>query len=255
MADSFTLWPLRFSPRPAAMIDFFTSLGLRQTLGDADQTYATFDGATGSLGVHGAANTETGTVPLRTTLNFATADLDAAASELRAAGSEVRVWDETHGKQGAVLTSTGSVIGLNHSTQEDLYGGYAVPQQDVASSLDVVVIGNTDDVARDVTFFAAFGYRVASTDATGAVRLRADGDVGILVLQPGQPSSSDSIHGDQFGPPYAVSLGFETSEPLDALAARLTGAGHPAQVLEGDSGSYVSLVDPDGEVLLIHLTR
>ena len=54
MTSRFTIWPLRFSPNPAAMIEFFTVLGLRNAISHAELTYATFDGHSGKLGVHGA---------------------------------------------------------------------------------------------------------------------------------------------------------------------------------------------------------
>lgn len=255
MSRTYTTLPLRFSPNSAAMIDFFTALGLRKTLAHEDQTYATFDGATGSLGVHSAERTDAGEVPLHTALNLATADLEAAATELRCAGIEVRVWDETYGRQGVVLTQAGLAIGLNQDTQDDLYGGYKVPAQEVASSLDVVVICLTDDVERDSAFFAAFGYAVESSDPAGVVRLRAGADSGIVLLRPGQVAPSGSIRDDRFGPPYLVDLGFETSEPLDAFAARLMEAGYAAQTVEGEAGPYVSLVDPDGVKIDVNLTH
>ena len=47
MTLSYAIWPLRFSPDPAAMIDFYSRLGLHKALSHDDGTFATFDGRSG----------------------------------------------------------------------------------------------------------------------------------------------------------------------------------------------------------------
>ena len=54
---------MRFSPDPAAMIDFYSRLGLHKALSHDDGTFATFDGRSGTLGVHDARTTTSGAVP------------------------------------------------------------------------------------------------------------------------------------------------------------------------------------------------
>ena len=125
MTRSYVIWPLRFSPRPAAMIDFYSRLGLHKALSHDNGTYASFDGRGGALGVHDAAATA-GAIEGHTGLNLATADIVAAADELTALGLEVRLSDETYGKQAAIIGRDGRAIGLNESSQDDLYGGYHV---------------------------------------------------------------------------------------------------------------------------------
>ena len=54
MTLAYAIWPIRFSPDPAAMIDFYSRLGLHKALSHDDGTFATFDGRSGTLGVHEA---------------------------------------------------------------------------------------------------------------------------------------------------------------------------------------------------------
>jgi hypothetical protein len=180
MTRPYTIWPLRFSPNPDAMIEFFDVLGLHKAISHADRTYASFDGRSGKLGVHSAARTVSGPVPTHTTLNFTTADVTAAAEELTAAGLPVQVWDETYGKQGVVTTPTGLAIGFNEDTQDDLYGGYQAHEHTVTAQIDVVADCTTDDLAQDAASFASFGFTADSLDDPCQVRLRAEGRSGVL---------------------------------------------------------------------------
>ncbi|HEY5783502.1 MAG TPA: VOC family protein [Microlunatus sp.] len=101
MTRTYTIWPLRFTSDPAAMIDFYARLGLHQALSHEDDTFATFAGRSGTLGVHDARTTTPGAVPGYAALNLVTTDLEAAATELSGLGYRVRVWDETYGKKGS----------------------------------------------------------------------------------------------------------------------------------------------------------
>jgi hypothetical protein len=253
MTRPYTIWPLRFSPKPAAMIEFFGVLGLRKALSHADGTYASFNGRSGRLGVHSAAQTASGAVPTHTALNFTSADITAAAKELAAAGLQVQVWDETYGKQGVVTTPTGLVIGLNEDTQDDLYGGYQVHEPTVAAPTDVVAVCLTDDIARDAAFFASFGFTADSLNDPSGVRLHADEPSGVIRLHRGEVAPAPTIQSadDQFGTPYVVQLGFETSEALDALVARLRDAGYQTATVADQAMAHLSVTDPDGEEVRI----
>jgi hypothetical protein len=263
---SYTIWPLRFSTDPAAMIDFLAALGLNQTVGHASRTFATFAGRSGTLGVHDARTATTASAG-RTSLNLATDDVDAGADRLRAEGLTVAVWDETYGRQGAVRSPSGLVVGLNERTQDDLYGGYELHEQTVAASMDVVAICAVGDLDREADFFGHFGFAalepgqsyrplLAAPDA-GVIALRAAGTESSgsadPVAMPAQESGSGA--GEPLGPPYLVALGAETSEPLDALADRMRAGGHPAETIEDEDGVWVRLTDPDGVILEVRPTR
>jgi hypothetical protein len=263
---SYTIWPLRFSTDPGAMIDFLAALGLNQTVGHESRTYATFAGRSGTLGVHDVRTATTATAG-RTSLNLATDDVDAAADELRAEGLTVSVWDETYGRQGAVRSPAGLVVGLNERTQDDLYGGYELLEQTVAASMDVVAVCAVADLDREAEFFGHFGFAalepgqsyrplLAGPDA-GVIALRAAGTEPSGSAGPAGSASeaSESVSDEPLGAPYLVALGAETSEPLDALADRMRAGGHPAETIEDESGVWVRLTDPDGVVLEVRPTR
>jgi hypothetical protein len=255
MSRPYAIWPLRFSPNPAAMIEFFATLGLDKALSHADGTYASFAGRSGGLGVHSAAQTASGAVTRHTALNLTTADITAATAELAAAGLQVRVWDETYGKQGVVITPEGLVIGLNEDTQDDLYGGYQVHEPTIAAPMDVVAVRRTDDLPREAAFFGSFGFTTDSLEDPRRVRLHAtERSGGVVYLDQGEVRPQPAIRSadDQFGPPYQVQLGFETSEPLDVLAARLGDAGYQAARVREQAGEHVSVTDPDGGKIQIH---
>jgi hypothetical protein len=256
MTHRYTVWPLRFSPSPAAMIEFFAVLGLHNTLSHAERTFATFDGRSGKLGVHSAADTASSAVTGHTSLNFTTADITSAVQELAAMGLKVHSWDETYGKQGVIVTPQGTVIGLNEDTQDDLYGGYQVHGRPAATSLDVVAVCHTDDIAREAAYFAYFGFTANSVSDSRLAHLYADGNSGILALRQGDAASQPTAPpaGDQFGPPYTVQLAFKTNEPLDALAKRLRDSGYKTATSEDQAGAHVSVTDPDGQEIQIGQT-
>ena len=254
MTHRYTIWPLRFSPNPAAMIEFFTVLGLHNTLSHPERTFATFDGRSGKLGIHTAAGTASGAVPGHTSLNFTTADITAAGHELVASGLEVHIWDETYGKQGVIIAPQGAVIGLNEDTEDDLYGGYQVHERTAATPLDVVAICHTDDIAREVAYFASFGFTADSVNDSPLEPLHADGNSGILALrhrhsplrQPSRrPPETSSAR------PYPCS---SHSRPTNRSMRSQNGSGNPgdqAATGEDQAGRHVSVTDPDGEEIQI----
>lgn len=253
MTRPYVIWPLRFSPNPAAMIDFYRRLGLHQDLSHDSGTYATFRGRAGALGVHDAGTTTSGSVPGHTALNLVTSDVVAAARELGSAGRAVRVWDETYGKQGAVIARDGRVIGLNDDAQDDLYGGYHVHDADVAPTLDVVAVCGTEDMAAEAAYFAPFGFVAPSYDNPWWIGLRAGAGSGVLGIHSGSVEAQNPrADDDLLGPPYEVRIGFETHQPLEQEAERLRAAGFELELITGEAAPRIVLTDPDGEEVQIH---
>ncbi len=253
MTSTYGIWPLRFSPRPAAMIGFAAALGLRlEERGDGG-TFASFAGRGGRFGVHDAATAAAGPTTTRTTLNFVTPDLATAADELNAAGLAVQVWDEPFGPQGVVVTPGGLVIGLLGDDRDPTErAGWG--EQSVAASMDVVAICTVADVEREADFFGRFGF-AALEPGQGYLPLTAGPDAGVLGLRSGAGPASVAAGSDRFGPPYLVQLGTETSEPFDAFAGRLAADGYEAETVEDDSGIWIRVVDPDGMPLEVRPTR
>lgn len=253
MTHAYVIWPLRFTADPAAMIDFYSRLGLHQSLSHETGTFATFVGRSGTLGVHDARTTTAGAVTGHAALNLATEHLESAATELRSIGHEVKVWDETYGKQGAVTARDGRTIGLNQQRQDDLYGGYREHPDQGVPLLDVVAVCPTPDVRAEAAWFASFDFVASSYDDHRWIGLRGGARSGVLGIHAGEiehrkPRPAD----DLLGPAYEVRIGFETSEPLARLGERLRAAGlEPTMITDGPDPRVV-LTDPDGDEVQIH---
>ncbi len=253
MTHAYAIWPLRFTPDPAAMIDFYARLGLHQSLSHETGTFATFVGRSGTLGVHDARTTTSGAVPGHAALNLATADVEAAAVELTVLGHEVRVWDETYGKQGVVVARQGRVIGLNEDHQDDLYGGYRAHTTTTVPLLDVVAVCVTPDLLAEAAYFASFGFVAPSYDDPFWIGLRASERSGVIGLHSGEiESRSPRPDDDPFEPVYEVRIGFETSQPLEQLAERLRSAGLDPTMITDVPDPRIVLTDPDGDEVQIH---
>ncbi len=246
---AYVVFPMRFSADPAALMEFWRTLGLRQLDGASGDGYGEFAAASGLLAVHPAKVAESEGGAGQTTLNVAVADVDVEAERLAAAGWPTRVRDEPYGRQGVVTGPGGRLIGLNAISGRD---GEVDGGQRIAASLDVVAVWYSDDFAADAAFFGAFGFEpFGSLDNPWWCDLRAARRRGGVIGLHG--TGGGSVAGG--AGPALVQLGFETSEPLDALAARLVAAGYQgAEVVEDEAGIKVVVVDPDGQRVEVHPT-
>ena len=252
MTRPYVIWPLRFSPDAAAMIDFYRRLGLHLAFSHDNGTFATFNGRSGTLGVHSAHDTTSDEIPSHTALNLATDDVEQAVAELVAMGHDVKIWDETYGKQGVVLSRDGRVIGLNPDSQDDLYGGYRVHEADTEPTLDVVAVCVTPEMRAEAVWFASFGFVASSYDDPWWIGLRAGDRSGVLGIHAGEVETGDPRDDDDlFGPPYLVRIGFETHLSLAAEADRLRAAGIETTMITGEV-PHLEMTDPDGERIEIH---
>lgn len=252
MTRPYVIWPLRFSPNAAAMIDFYRRIGLQLAFSHDNGSFATFNGRSGTLGVHASHDTTSGAIAGHTALNLATDDVEKAVQELSTMGHDVKLWDETYGKQGVVLSRDGRVIGLNEDIQADLYGGYRNHAPDAEPSLDVVAVCVTPAMKAEAAWFASFGFVAPSYDDPWWIGLRASDRSGVLGIHAGEVETGDPREGDDlFGPPYLVRIGFETHLPLTAEADRLRAAGVETTMIT-DGAPHLELTDPDGERIEIH---
>lgn len=251
--------PLRFSAQPARMIALLREIGLRDVVTTEGDTFAELAAPGGGrVLVHAAAGSDTGAVPGETQLCFAVEDTDATASALEARGHQTRVWDETYGRQGALIGPAGESLGLNE-VQKDLYGylrgdaPVAGAEAEPAHGVRVVAIvpSATEERQRDLDFFTSIGFEeVPGGDENWQqVQAAGRGAIGLHAPIPGLERKRE-VH-----PPHGdvaqVHLGLETDEDLEALAARLREAGWEA-VCERDPLPAVTLNDPDGLALQIH---
>lgn len=247
--------PLRFSADAPAMIAFLRTLGMAAEVTTAGEDFATLvAGGGGRVMVHGADGSETGAVPGETQLCLAVERTDEAADALAAHDLEVRVWDETYGRQGVVVGPCGETVSLNEQ-QRDLYGYEGHDGDGADPRLAVCVVRSSEEGPEreaDVRFFAALGFTPVGPGDRWWQALAAPGAgvVGLHAPHPDAPAGQRAT-GTEFGDVALVRLGFETDEDLEQLAARLTAAGHPARVVR-EEVTAVHVTDPDGLHLEIH---
>lgn len=250
---AFAVLPLRFSERSDAMDAFLRLLGMAPVVTAPGGGFAVLvAGGGGRVMVHGVDSAQSGPAAGTTDLCLATEDTDRAAAALRAAGRQVRVWDESYGRKGALLGAAGEEIALNE-TQRDLYGYEGHDGADADPRLTVVAVRPTDDIEADVASFAALGFVPRGDAAPGWCPVQGAAGTGIIGLHrpaPGEQCSRDT--GSEFGRAAAARIGFETSEDLGRLAARLRDAGHPVELREGGGAGALHVADPDGVVVEIH---
>lgn len=256
---AFTVFPLRFTADPAALITFLRTLGMAPLITTEGDGFADLvAGGGGRVMVHAAgAASATGAPAGETQLSTAVPSADAAAERLRSAGLEVAVWDESYGRQGNITGPHGEAIGINED-QEDHYGYLAHDGAGADQRLSVTAVrasAEGSERERDVAFFAALGFTPIDEGARGyrALTHSGHGSIGLH-----EPEGGEQAHraGDDPGHPHLrvslVRLGFETTEGLEDLAARLVTAGYAAEVIEQPGVRSVHVTDPDGQRLEIH---
>ncbi|MGD7789252.1 hypothetical protein ACQCX2_13125 [Propionibacteriaceae bacterium Y1700] len=246
----FTVMPLRYSDDPKRMINFLRTLGLAEIVTTDGDGFAELRAGAGRVMVHTAKGSDTGATSGTTDLCLSVASLDDVVATLR--GLEVRVWDESYGRQAVVTGPLGETVSLNEQ-QRDLYGYRGHDGSGADARLTVTAVRPSPDFATDTGYFDQFGF-VADPDGNQWWQaLRGPGAAGVVGLH--RPNEGDHARRETdsaFGAPATVRLGFETTEDLDELAARLAAAGHPAEVVAEHGLRAVHLTDPDGEHLEIH---
>lgn len=255
---AFSVFPLRFTDDPPAMIAFLRTLGMVPVVTvEGDGFGELIAGGGGRVMVHATSSAETASVSGETHLCLSVPSVEDAAEPLRRRGLEVRVWDETYGKQGLVQGPRGEAVSLNEH-QRDLYG-YRGHDADEGGGPDArlqvtAVRASAAGTERetDIEFFAEFGFAPTSAGDQWWQELSAPhaGGVGLHAPVPGKPASRPSD--TEFGDVALVRLGFSTAEDLDALAERLRGAGYPARRVDEHRLRAVHVTDPDGQQLEIH---
>lgn len=271
-AAAHPLCPYRFSARPEEMIRFLETLGLVRRVTTSGDFFGVMAAAEGFVAVHGLAPdrpADTGAGQGETQLVFLAEDARHTAGRLQEDGLPAIWWDESYGRHAGLTGPHGEGIWFN---EDGDHHGYTVHTEgDPDPGLRVVVVRGCRDQQADVDFFAHLGYRSGSRpgSAEESAAGAASGQVGWLELSvPDAPSGVIGLHGlggdipapAQELPPGAqnpaginapVLLGFQTREDLTGLAARLTAAGHSAEVVDGDAPAVV-VNDPDGRRLEIH---
>lgn len=247
--SSLNVMPLRYSHDPQSMIRFLTVLGLVPEV--STDSFAILRAGAGRVMLHGVAGAEAQASARDTVLCLATDVADRAADELRNRGLDVEVWDESYGRQAMVTSPAGGAVWINEE-MTDLYGyeGHAESAPD--SRLVVTAVLPTGDFDAHLAFFETLGFRAGADGDEHWQALRSEG--GVVGLH-GLPEDWEPLL-ESDDPRHRfprIHLGFETSEPVEALAERLREAGYGASVVDdGVLPARVHVVDPDGEDLEIH---
>jgi len=231
--------PVRFTDDVGAVVGFLETLGLARESEADGGGWVVLGAGRGAVAVHSAASSDLGAAPGDTHLSFVAADLDELVAELRTTGRDLTPYDEAWGRALVVPAPDG------HEIQVDTESGATYGYHERAGSPDdrwtVRPVWSLPLDLRD--------------DARGLL-----GAFG-LVPRPGEdewwaacegPGGAVGLHRPTEDAP-ACELGLETSEPLADVAARLTAAGHPAELCRQEGvGEVLRVTDPDGRDLEIH---
>lgn len=229
-APTFVAQSFRFSDEPAAMANFLETLGLG-VLVSRGTGWFDLRGRSGSVALHGSGESSDSNAPGgQTGLVMVAPDARAAAEYLESQGLAATAWDESFGVQAKVETPLGGALLINQE-QTDFYG-YERHEPN-PGPVDVVTVYFTDDLDAAARFFARFGFELDKHGSEDNHTLR-NGDRGVIHLHRNHAGQA----------PGSVGMSFETAEPLDAVAARLTAAGYPARLVDGPR--RIEVTDPDG---------
>ncbi|MBK0330625.1 hypothetical protein I8D64_04335 [Brachybacterium sp. MASK1Z-5] len=273
-APELTVFPLRFTADPRAMIAFLVELGMARRITAGDDGFGELRAGAGAVMVHAASTSATGARAGTTDLCMATPSADRAAEALEREGIEVTVWDESYGRQGMITGPDGEGVSLNED-QVDLYG-YEGHDASPDPRLHVRAVLSSEDFGRDARWLGRLGFApaaaggpggadgadgvdgekaIASAERSGWLELHGPGSAGIIGLHAPMAGRERTRRASpempDLPPTLQVRLGLETSEDLEALTARLRSAGHDARLVEG-AVRAVHVPDPDGIEVEIH---
>lgn len=242
--------PVRFTAHVAEMQRFLELIGLRPWIVTDRGGWSDMSCGAGRVALHDAASSSFGHLPGQTTLGFEADDVSALAKQLTGAGvADVTVYDEAYGRVLTCLDPDGATIAIDEKAT-DLYGYQLRAEPSPVESLRVMPIRFADPAGPYGAFLVALGLAPAGQINPRYVNfLAADGAQGEVGLH--------HVFGEELpivadGRSPVVQLCFETGEPLDDVAGRLSAAGYPPEITQEDFGSVLSVTDPDGQPVQVH---
>lgn len=236
--------PLRFTDHIDAMRAFLEVLGLRPRVESEAGGWIDLVAGAGMVALHGAETSDTGGQPGETRLSFECGDLESLASRLKRAGyGDANVWDESYGRVLSVTDPLGDQLWVD-GYDGDNYG-FRVHEPERDRRWSVLPVRFADPAGPVGDFLTALGLPPRAEGANEHWRVWG-GHTGLVALH--TPAADNGI----VEGPAAVRLSFETAEPLDEVAQRLSAAGHPAQVRPEVFGEALYVRDPDGQEVVIH---
>jgi predicted enzyme related to lactoylglutathione lyase len=242
--------PVRFTDDVKRMQAFLEVLGLRPRVEAEGGGWVDMVCGAGMVALHEAATSDSGGLPGQTRLSFEVDDAEELAARLTGrAIAGVSVYDESYGRVLVCTDPMGDRLQIDEHT-DDLYG-YVLHPMAPPSSLRVSPVRFTDPLGSYGGFLEALGLRPRGVvDEWYATYAAAGGDHGLVGLHK-VPDDGTAIAGVVPGP-TSVKLNFESPEPLGELTGRLRDKGFDAVERTEDFGSFVQVVDPDGQLVEIH---
>jgi len=238
-ATDIAVMPLRFTDQVARMRDFLTLLGFSSRVSRAE-SWVDLVGGAGMVALHGAVVSESGARPGETGLTFEVGDVDLLAARLTAAGFEnVEIYDEAYGRVLRVGDHDAERITFDEHA-DDLYG-YHVDDPRPEHGIVAMPLWFGPPVSGFADLLAGAGFARLDEGDDQWWRVWSSPGGGLVALH---PSVEDRAAG-------SVQLGFRTEEPLADLAARLIAAGHTEVTVSGEFGGELTVIDPDGQKVLV----
>lgn len=244
--------PVRFTVDVGAMQHFLELIGLRPWIVTNSGGWSDMSCGAGRVALHDASSSSFGHLPGQTTMGFEADDVAALARQLTGARvPEVTVYDEAYGRVLTCQDPEGATVAVDERST-DLYGYQLRAEPSPVQSLRVMPVRFTDPAGAYGAFLVALGLTAAGEINPYYVNfLAADGAQGEVGLH--HVFGADlPVVADGRSP--VVQLCFETGEPLDDIAARLSAAGYAAEITQEDFGSVLSVTDPDGQQVQVHAT-
>jgi hypothetical protein len=242
--------PVRFTDQAGEMQRFLELIGLRPWIVADGGGWSDMACGGGRVALHDAATSDSGGVAGQTRLSFEADDVQLLAKQLTDSGiAGVTVYDEAYGRVLTVLDPLGDKIAVDER-MTDLYGYQLRADRSAPPALRVTPVRFTDPTGPYGDFLRALGLRPAGQVNEYYVNfLSAGGTQGQVGLH--------YVHGEELpilpgGSGAAVQLAFESAEPLQDIAGRLSSAGFPAEITTEDFGSFITVTDPDGQQVQVH---
>lgn len=231
--------PLRFTDNVAQVRDFLVLLGFSPMKSRAE-AWIELAGAAGMVALHSAASATSDIEPGDVGLGFEVLDADALQAELADAGlTDSEIIDEAWGRVVNVRDKDGRQLTIDERS-DDPYG-YEVGTPEPRNGI----------VSMPLHFESPTGPTGSFLPAMGFVRLDEGDDEWWRVWR-GQGGGLIALHPPTDDAPLGSSrFGFRTREPLRQLAERLIAAGHTETTLSDDFGGELTVIDPDGQRVLV----
>jgi predicted enzyme related to lactoylglutathione lyase len=242
--------PVRFTSHLPEMQHFLELVGLRPWIVADGGGWRDMACGGGRVALHDAATSDSGGLPGQTTLAFEAADVTQLAKQLTSARVPgVTVYDEAYGRVLTCRDPDGATVAMDERAT-DLYGSEFRGERGAPESLRVMPVRFADPSGPYGAFLLALGLRPAGDINPYYVNFQADGGAhGQVGLHHVFSEELPIVPGDRSP---AVQLTFQSAEPLERIADRLSAAGFEPGILVEDFGSLLHVRDPDGQEVQVH---